>query len=58
MLVARGITVACGHTDATGEQAHAAFDRGARHVTHLFNAMRPFRHRDPGIAGAALRATT
>jgi N-acetylglucosamine-6-phosphate deacetylase len=53
-LVARGITVACGHTDATDEQAHSAFDRGARHVAHLFNAMRPFRHRDPGIAGAAL----
>jgi N-acetylglucosamine-6-phosphate deacetylase len=54
LLVARGVTVACGHTDATADQAHAAFDRGARHVTHLFNAMRPFRHRDPGIAGAAL----
>jgi N-acetylglucosamine-6-phosphate deacetylase len=54
LLVARGVTVASGHTDATDEQAHAAFDRGARHVTHLFNAMRPFRHRDPGIAGAAL----
>jgi N-acetylglucosamine-6-phosphate deacetylase len=54
LLVARGVTVACGHTDATDEQAHAAFDHGARHVTHLFNAMRPFRHRDPGIAGAAL----
>lgn len=54
LLVARGIMVACGHTDATDEEAHAAFDRGARHVTHLFNAMRPFRHRDPGIAGAAL----
>ena len=54
LLVARGITVACGHTDATADEAHAAFDRGARHVTHLFNAMRPFRHRDPGIAGAAL----
>jgi N-acetylglucosamine-6-phosphate deacetylase len=53
-LVARGITVALGHTDATAEEAHAAFDRGARHVTHLFNAMRPFAHRDPGIAGAAL----
>ena len=53
-LVARGITAALGHTDATAEQAHAAFDRGATHVTHLFNAMRPFAHRDPGIAGAAL----
>jgi len=53
-LVARGITVACGHTDASAAEAYAAFDRGARHVTHLFNAMRPFTHRDPGIAGAAL----
>ena len=53
-LVARGITAACGHTDATAAEADAAFDRGARHVTHLFNAMRPFAHRDPGIAGAAL----
>jgi N-acetylglucosamine-6-phosphate deacetylase len=54
LLVARGITVACGHTNATAEEAYAAFDRGAKHVTHLFNAMRPFTHRDPGIAGAAL----
>jgi N-acetylglucosamine-6-phosphate deacetylase len=54
VLVARGITVACGHTDATAEQADAAFDRGARHVTHLFNAMRPFTHRDPGLLGTAL----
>jgi N-acetylglucosamine-6-phosphate deacetylase len=54
LLVARGVTAACGHTDATAPEAHAAFDRGATHVTHLFNAMRPFAHRDPGIAGAAL----
>lgn len=53
-LVARGVTVSCGHSDATAGEAHAAFDRGARLVTHLFNAMRPFAHRDPGIAGAAL----
>jgi N-acetylglucosamine-6-phosphate deacetylase len=53
-LVARGITVSCGHSDATAEQATAAFDRGARMVTHLFNAMRPFNHREPGIVGAAL----
>lgn len=53
-LRARGITAACGHTNATATEASAAFDRGATHVTHLFNAMRPFTHRDPGIAGAAL----
>jgi N-acetylglucosamine-6-phosphate deacetylase len=51
---AHGATVSLGHSDATAEQAHAAFDRGVRTVTHLFNAMRPFRHRDPGLAGAAL----
>jgi N-acetylglucosamine-6-phosphate deacetylase len=53
-LQQRGVTVSCGHSDATAEQANAAFDRGVRTVTHLFNAMRPFEHRDPGIAGAAL----
>lgn len=54
LLLRRGVTVSCGHTDATAEEANVAFDRGVRTVTHLFNAMRPLRHRDPGIAGAAL----
>jgi N-acetylglucosamine-6-phosphate deacetylase len=53
-LLARGITVSFGHTDATAPEAHAGFDRGVGTVTHLFNAMRPLGHRDPGIAGAAL----
>ena len=53
-LIARGVVVSCGHSDATAEEAARAFDRGVGTVTHLFNAMRPFRHRDPGIAGAAL----
>jgi N-acetylglucosamine-6-phosphate deacetylase len=53
-LLLSGVTVSCGHTDATAEEAMHAFDRGARAVTHIFNAMRPFRHRDPGLAGAAL----
>lgn len=53
-LLERGVAVSLGHTDATAAQANAAFDRGARSVTHLFNAMRPFLHRDPGIVGAAL----
>jgi N-acetylglucosamine-6-phosphate deacetylase len=53
-LVARGVTVSCGHSDATAAEAHLAFDRGARTVTHLFNAMRRAVPRDPGIAMAAL----
>jgi N-acetylglucosamine-6-phosphate deacetylase len=53
-LHARGIVVSCGHTDATAAEAGAAFDLGVRTVTHLFNAMRPLGHREPGIAGAAL----
>jgi N-acetylglucosamine-6-phosphate deacetylase len=48
------IVVSCGHTDATADEATRAFDLGVRSVTHLFNAMRPFHHRDPGVAGAAL----
>ena len=50
----RGVVVAAGHTNATAEEAHAAFDLGVSTVVHLFNAMRPFRSRDPGVAGVAL----
>jgi N-acetylglucosamine-6-phosphate deacetylase len=54
VLHARGVTVSFGHSDATAAEARSGFDRGVRTVTHLFNAMRPLAHRDPGIAGAAL----
>jgi N-acetylglucosamine-6-phosphate deacetylase len=54
ILQARGVVVSVGHTNATAEEANAAFDRGARTVTHIFNAMRPLQHRDPGVVGAAL----
>ena len=53
-LVARGVTVSAGHTDATAAEAHLAFDRGVRTVTHLFNAMRHSTARDPSIAMSAL----
>ncbi|MCS7300644.1 MAG: amidohydrolase family protein, partial [Fimbriimonadales bacterium] len=53
-LAEQGIIVSIGHTDATYEEAARAVERGARHTTHTFNAMRPFQHRDPGAAGAAL----
>jgi N-acetylglucosamine-6-phosphate deacetylase len=53
-LHARGVTVSFGHSDATAAEAASGFARGVRTVTHLFNAMCPFGHREPGIAGAAL----
>ena len=53
-LSADGVLVSLGHSDATNEQAHAGFDAGSRSATHLFNAMSPLRHRDPGLPGAAL----
>jgi N-acetylglucosamine-6-phosphate deacetylase len=52
--VALGITVSVGHTDASYDTVHAAFDAGARHVTHLGNAMPPLDRRQPGPVGAAL----
>jgi N-acetylglucosamine-6-phosphate deacetylase len=48
------VVVAVGHTDADDVQARAAFDRGARLLTHTFNAMAPLHHRAPGPVGAAL----
>jgi len=49
-----GMVVSIGHTDATYEQARAAVAHGARHATHVYNGMRPFTHRDPGVIGAVL----
>jgi N-acetylglucosamine-6-phosphate deacetylase len=53
-LDARGVIVAIGHTDASYEETMAGIDAGARSATHLFNAMRPFNHRDPGPIPALL----
>lgn len=51
-LVAAGITVAAGHSNATYEQAIAGFDAGISMATHLFNAMSPWLGRSPGMVGA------
>src|SRR5436305_12868855 len=53
-LVRLGILACIGHTAATYEQTIRAIDGGARHSTHLFNAMSPLEHRAPGVAGALL----
>ena len=54
LLVSRGVVVSAGHSDADAADAHLAFDRGVRTVTHLFNAMRPPAPRDPGLGLVAL----
>jgi N-acetylglucosamine-6-phosphate deacetylase len=49
-----GVVVSMGHSDATFMEAEAGFHHGARGITHLFNAMRAYHHREPGIAGFGL----
>lgn len=54
VLVELGILPCIGHTNATYEQAIHTIDGGARHCTHLFNAMSPLDHRAVGVPGAIL----
>ncbi len=53
-LVKRGVIVSMGHSHATYAQARAGLAAGISYGTHLFNAMAPFQHREPGLAGALL----
>lgn len=57
-LTGRGVIVAIGHTDCSAAQFAAAVGSGASMVTHLYNAMRPFAHREPGPIGATLADDT
>lgn len=52
LLLESGITVSAGHSNATYQQAKNAFDKGIHLVTHLYNAMSAFGHREPGLVGA------
>jgi N-acetylglucosamine-6-phosphate deacetylase len=54
LLTERGIVVSAGHSTAILVQANAGFEAGIRYGTHLFNAMPPLHHREPGLAGALL----
>jgi N-acetylglucosamine-6-phosphate deacetylase len=53
-LARAGVVVSAGHTDGTFDQVRLALREGVRAVTHLFNAMSPLHHREPGAVGAAL----
>jgi N-acetylglucosamine-6-phosphate deacetylase len=54
ILAATGVVVSAGHTGAAFETASRALDGPWTAVTHLFNQMKPFHHRAPGVVGAAL----
>src|SRR3990172_801657 len=49
-----GIIVSMGHSDATYSESEEGFNAGAKGITHIFNAMRGFHHREPGIVGFGL----
>ena len=49
-----GFVISMGHTDASYGEAISAIRHGARHAAHVFNAMRPFEHRETGVIGAVL----
>lgn len=50
-----GVVVSIGHSAATYDEASMAVANGATSMTHVFNGMTPFHHRDPGLVGAAMR---
>ena len=54
MLLSNGIIVSAGHSNATYRQAMEGFDEGISTVTHLYNAMSPLLHREPGLVGASM----
>lgn len=54
LLQNKGVKVSLGHSDATFEEANRSFERGAKLLTHTFNALPPLHHRTPGAVGAAL----
>ena len=58
LLQDNGVVVSAGHTNATYSQGTAAFDKGIKAATHLFNAMSPLQHREPGMVGAIFNHPT
>lgn len=55
LLLSSGVVISAGHSNTTYAEAMQSFDKGIPAVTHLFNAMSPLHHREPGLVGAALQ---
>ena len=58
LIQSSGVIISAGHSKATFTQATQAFDSGVYTVTHLFNAMSSFHHREPGLPGAVMQHPT
>jgi len=54
LILSYGVVISAGHSNATYTQAKESFRAGIKAVTHLYNAMSPLQHREPGLAGAAM----
>jgi N-acetylglucosamine-6-phosphate deacetylase len=54
LIKSYGVIISAGHSNATFQQATKAFDEGIAVATHLFNAMSPLQHREPGMVGAVM----
>jgi len=53
-IKSKGVVVSAGHSNASYDEMISAIEAGITHVTHIFNGMKEFHHREPGIVGAAL----
>ena len=54
LILSENIIISAGHSNATYEEAMSGFTKGIAAVTHLYNAMSPLHHREPGLVGAAM----
>lgn len=55
LIAGNGVIISAGHSNATFDEGINAFDNGIEAATHLFNAMSPFHHREPGLPAAVLQ---
>lgn len=58
LLLNHGVILSAGHSNATFDEAMYGFQKGIQAVTHFFNAMSPFHHRNPGLPGATFQSDT
>jgi N-acetylglucosamine-6-phosphate deacetylase len=58
LILSHNIIISAGHSNATYDEAMQGFNKGISTITHLYNAMSPLQHREPGLVGAAFNHST